>query len=123
MKIGLVNAKDGRPRIQIPWFRSPRAQRMTQLSRPGGTEAVTVPFRGWASKQNGELLRLASPEFDVFITADQSLEHQQNIGQFDIAVVILMAPSNRLADLMPLVPKVLALLASVRPGHIYRVAV
>ncbi len=86
-------------------------------------EAVTVPFRGWASKRNGELLRLASPEFDVFITADQNLEHQQNIGQFDIAVVILMAPSNRLADLMPLVPKVLGLLASVRPGHVYRVAV
>ena len=86
-------------------------------------EAVTVPFRGWASKRNGELLRLASPEFDVFITADQNLEHQQNIGQFDIAVVILMAPSNRLADLMPLLPKVLGLLASVRPGRIYRVAV
>ena len=88
-----------------------------------GHEAVTVPFRGWASKRNGELLRLASPEFDVFITADQNLEHQQNIGQFDIAVVILMAPSNRLADLMPLVPKALGLLASVHPGHIYRVAV
>ena len=86
-------------------------------------EAVTVPFRGWASKQNGELLRLASPEFDVFITADQSLEHQQNIEQFDIAVVILVAPSNRLADLMPLLPKVLGLLASVRPGCIYRVSV
>jgi predicted nuclease of predicted toxin-antitoxin system len=86
-------------------------------------EAVTVPFRGWASKRNGELLRLASPEFDVFITADQNLEHQQSIGQFEIAVVILVAPSNRLADLMPLLPKVLGLLASVRPGRIYRVSV
>ncbi len=86
-------------------------------------EAVTVPFRGWASKRNGELLRLASPEFDVFITADQNLEHQQNIGQFDIAVVILVAPSNRLADLMPLLPEVLGLLASVRPGRVYRVSV
>jgi hypothetical protein len=86
-------------------------------------EAVTVPFRGWASKRNGELLRLASPEFDAFITADQNLEYQQNIGQFDIAVVILVAPSNRLADLMPLLPKVLGLLASVRPGRIYRVSV
>lgn len=88
-----------------------------------GHEAVTVPFRGWASKRNGELLRLASPEFDVFITADQNLEHQQNVGQFDIAVVILVAPSNRLADLMPLLPKVLGLLASVRSGRIYRVSV
>lgn len=52
-------------------------------------EAVTVPFRGWASEKNGELLRLASAEFDVFITADQSLEHQQNVSQFDIAVVVL----------------------------------
>lgn len=86
-------------------------------------EAVTVPFRGWASKRNGEFLRLASPEFDVFITADQHLEHQQNIGHFDIAVVVLVAPSNRLADLLPLLPNVLELLASVRTGRIYRVSV
>ena len=86
-------------------------------------EAVTVPFRGWASKRNGEFLRLASAEFDVFITADQNLEHQQNVAQFDIAVVILVAPSNRLPDLTPLLPKVRQLLESVRPGIIYRVAV
>lgn len=86
-------------------------------------EAVTVPFRGWASKANGELLRLASAEFDVFITADQNLEHQQNVSQFDIAVIILVAPSNRLADLMPLLPRVREILVSVRPGHIYRIAV
>ena len=29
-----------------------------------GHEVATVPERGWASKSNGELLQLASPEFE-----------------------------------------------------------
>ncbi len=88
-----------------------------------GHEVVTVPYRGWASKRNGELLGLASAEFDVFVTADQNLEHQQNVAQFDIAVVILVARANRLADLIPVLPRLLALLPSLEPGRIYRVAV
>ena len=86
-------------------------------------EVVTVPFRGWASKKNGELLRLASAEFDVLITADQNLEHQQNVSNFEIAVIILAVPSNRLDHLIPLLTKVRALLGSVRPGHLYRVVI
>jgi len=37
----------------------------------------TVPEAGWASKQNGELLRLAEADFDVLLTNDQNMEHQQ----------------------------------------------
>lgn len=40
---------------------------------------ATVPEVGWASIQNGALLRLAEQEFDVFLTNDQNLEHQQNL--------------------------------------------
>ena len=37
---------------------------------------------GWAGKTNGELLRLAEQEFDVFLTADQKLPNQQNLATF-----------------------------------------
>lgn len=85
-------------------------------------EVVTVPFRGWASKRNGELLSLACTEFDAFVTADQNIEHQQNVTQLDIAVIILVARSNRLQDLLPLLPHLVGALSSARPGQIYRVA-
>lgn len=51
----------------------------------------TVPEAGWVSKQNGELLMLAEQSFDVLITNDQNMEHQQAIGGFDIAFIVLVA--------------------------------
>ena len=68
----------------------------------------TVPQMGWAGIKDGQLLDLAAAEFDVFITVDRNLSFQQNVPQFDIAVIVLAAPSNRLADLKPLAPKACA---------------
>jgi hypothetical protein len=67
-----------------------------------GCEVKTAPQMGWAGVKNGQLLALAEVEFDVFITVDRNLSFQQNLPQFNIAVIILQAPSNRLADLQPL---------------------
>lgn len=82
-----------------------------------GYEVKTVPQMGWAGVKNGQLLTLAELEFDVFITVDRNLSFQQNLPQFDIAVIVLQAPSNRLTDLKPLAPKVLAILATVTKGQ------
>ncbi len=83
-----------------------------------GYEVKTVPQMGWAGvKKNGELLALAEAKFDVFITVDRNLSFQQNLPQFDIAVIVLQAPSNRLADLKPLAPEILAILATVTKGQ------
>ena len=82
-----------------------------------GYEVRTVPQMGWAGTKNGQLLALAEAEFDVFITVDRNLSFQQNLLEFDIAVVVLQAPSNRLADLKPLAPKVLAILSTVAKGQ------
>ena len=55
-----------------------------------GHDARTAPEMGWASKRNGELLRLAvDGEFDAFLTVDRKLQHQQNLSAFNIAVVVL----------------------------------
>ena len=82
-----------------------------------GYEVKTVPQMGWAGAKNGPLLALAEAEFDIFITVDRNLSFQQNLPQFGIAVIILQASSNRLADLKPLVPEVLAILATVAKGQ------
>lgn len=81
-------------------------------------EIKTVPQMGWAGVKNGQLLALAEAEFDVFITVDRNLSFQQNLPQFNIAVIVLQAPSNRLADLKPLAPKVLAILAMATTGQV-----
>jgi hypothetical protein len=66
-------------------------------------DVETAPDRGWASLRNGELLGLAVSEgFDVFVTPDQSLPHQQNLASFHIAVVVLACGLNRMATYEPL---------------------
>jgi hypothetical protein len=71
---------------------------------------------GWATVENGALLTLASQHFDVFVTVDRNLSFQQNLDSFSIAVIVLQAKTNRLADLRPLVPSLLAAIESALPG-------
>ena len=75
-----------------------------------GHDTRTVPEMGWASKRNGELLALAVGRFDVFLTADRNLSFQQDAAAFDIAVVVLVARSNRFEDLRQLTPQILEIL-------------
>ncbi len=71
---------------------------------------------GWAGLDNGELVARAEKEFDIFITVDRNLTFQQNLPKFAIAVLILHAPTNRLQDLLPLVPKILEALTDPQKG-------
>jgi hypothetical protein len=86
-----------------------------------GHDAKTAPEMGWASKTNGELLALAAVDFDVFLTSDRNLSYQQNLSAFDLAVVVLVAPSNSMDDLRPLVPRILEMIVNARPGSITEV--
>jgi hypothetical protein len=79
-----------------------------------GHDARTAPEMGWASKRNGDLLALAAGQFEVFLTADRNLSHQQDLSSFDIAIVVLVAPSNRFEDLRPLVPRILEALVTAQ---------
>ena len=62
---------------------------------------------GWTRLGNGALLRQAAAEFHAVLTADQNIEFQQNLKTLPIAVVVLVANSNRLESLVPLVANVL----------------
>lgn len=86
-----------------------------------GHELVTVPEMGWAGRSNGELLQLASGQFDAFLTVDQSLEFQQNLKHLGVPVVLLVGPSNRFDDLKQLIPKILTFLENLKPGEVVRV--
>jgi hypothetical protein len=73
---------------------------------------------GWSGVFNGELLTLAVEQFDVFLTVDRNLAFQRNLTEFDIAVVVLHAATNRLQDLMPLVAELVELLPEVSAGTV-----
>jgi hypothetical protein len=81
-----------------------------------GHEVKTARQMSWSTIKNGELLALAAKDFDVFVTVDRNLSFQQNLPAFEIAVIVLRAVSNRLADLRPLLPELLATIPSVRQG-------
>jgi hypothetical protein len=60
---------------------------------------------------------------EVFVTADRNLEFQQNLSQTRLGVILLVAPSNALEDLLPLVPHLLAAIPKSQPGRVLRVEV
>jgi predicted nuclease of predicted toxin-antitoxin system len=81
-----------------------------------GHVVKTAPQMGWAGIKNGRLLALAEKEFEVFVTMDRNLSFQQHLPKFKIAVLVLKARSNRLMDLQPLAPKILAALPTLQVG-------
>lgn len=83
-------------------------------------EVRTVPEMGWASFKNGDLLSVASGNFDVLITTDQRLNYQQRVSTHAIAVVVLVARRNKLEYLLPLVPDPRNVLGKVKSGEVRR---
>jgi hypothetical protein len=65
---------------------------------------MTTPQVGWVGITNGELLRKASSDFDVFITVDRNLAFQQNVSNLPLPVIVIHAQSNKLKDLQQYVP-------------------
>jgi predicted nuclease of predicted toxin-antitoxin system len=87
-----------------------------------GHETSSVQRRGWAGIKNGKLLTLAATEFDVLVTADKGIEHQQNLAMLPIAVLIVLARSNRMEDMAPAVPGILQALSELQPRSIRKIA-
>jgi hypothetical protein len=78
----------------------------------------TVQEEGWSSIKNGELLRRSSATFDVFVTADKRLRHQQNITAHDIGVVVLGTHDVRLPRLQQILTELRSAISSVEPGMV-----
>ncbi|MEO8605791.1 MAG: hypothetical protein ABI629_24695 [bacterium] len=81
-----------------------------------GHEVRTAPEMGWGDLDNGNLLDAMTGRFDALVTVDKQLPHQQHIGDRQVGVVVLRAKSNRLSDLLPLVPDLLATLSNLGSG-------
>jgi hypothetical protein len=86
-----------------------------------GHSVSTVQGLGWEGTKNGALLKRASGLIDAFVTIDGNLQYQQNVSVLPFGIVVVGAPSNRMPDLAPLIPEMLAALGRVRPGTVEHV--
>jgi hypothetical protein len=83
-----------------------------------GYDVRTVPNMGWGDLDDGALLGQMADLFDALVTVDKNIPAQQNIRTRSFGVIILRAKTNRLADLIPLVPELRSALEILMPGEI-----
>jgi predicted nuclease of predicted toxin-antitoxin system len=86
-----------------------------------GHDVQTVSGLRWQGLKNGELLERAGGRFEAFVTMDRNIKQQQALADRSFGVVLLRAPSNRIAHLRPLVPALREALNGLKPGQIVRV--
>ena len=91
-----------------------------------GHTVVHITDTSLRGTQNGELLQMISSDYEVFLTIDRNIPFQQNLRRFSLAFIIIHAQSNKLADLLPLVPDVLNLLNKLdcdgfQPGDLHEI--
>jgi hypothetical protein len=72
-----------------------------------GFDTQTVLGMGWSGISNGKLLTLAQADFDVFVTVDKNLSFQQHLPKYSIAVILVHCKSNRVEDLLLILPDLL----------------
>ena len=86
-----------------------------------GHSVDTVAGRGWTGITNGELLRRMEGQYDALVTMDRGIEFQQNLTSATVGVLLLRAPSNRMAHLQPLVSTILDALPALKAGQLHRI--
>ena len=86
-----------------------------------GHDVSTVQELGWAGVKNGDLPVRAGGEIDVFITMDRKLEKQHDLSALPFGVVVVLARSNRVPDLLPLVGAMREALTQMVPGKVEHV--
>lgn len=84
-------------------------------------EVKTAYEMGWADYTNGKLLSEAGKDFDVMITTDKNIKYQQNLNTLPISIIVLNAKSNRLENLVALIPKLKEVFSTLALYKFYEV--
>ena len=80
-----------------------------------GHSVETAYEKGWSALRNGELLAKAEAAFDVLITTDRNLHHQQNLAERRIAILAL--PTTSWPRLQKITAEIAAAVDSLKPGQ------
>jgi predicted nuclease of predicted toxin-antitoxin system len=94
----------------VPWG-------LARLLAPAGHEVAAVAALGLEDSDDGLVLDRIAGRCDAFVTVDRNLPFQQRLAGRPFPVLVLRGRSNRLADLAPLAPALLAALATAPAGR------
>ncbi len=87
-----------------------------------GHTVITAAFQGWSGLKNGDLLEVAErAEFDLLITADQSMTYQQNMSRRKIALIVLS--TNNWALVQMHIRRIADAVGQIQPGGYSEVAI
>ncbi len=86
-----------------------------------GHDCTTAQQRGWGGIKNGDLLRLAEGEFDLFITSDQNIRYQQNLAGRQIPIIELS--TNDLRRIRASAAEIQAAVVAVKAGEFRRLEI
>jgi predicted nuclease of predicted toxin-antitoxin system len=86
-----------------------------------GHAVKTVAQSGWRGTDDGPLLILAQEQFDVFVTIDSNLEHQQNLKKFNLGFVIVSVRSNEINSYLHLFAQLKEAAESVSPSQVIHI--
>ena len=84
-------------------------------------DCIAVGDRGWKGIKNGELLRLAETQFDLFITADHSIRYQQNLKGYRIAILELS--TNDLRRIVAAASLLQSVIETIRPTELRKLEI
>jgi hypothetical protein len=79
---------------------------------------VPVAEEGWSGIKNGKLLALIAGQFDVFLTIDQNIRHQQNLANLPFAILFVAVPNNMMDSYRPLFGLIKETAHQLRPGDV-----
>lgn len=81
-----------------------------------GHAVDTAYERGWSTLANGDLLNAAeAASYDVFITTDQKLQHQQSLAGRRLGILVL--PTTRWPEIQRHAAVIVGAVAAVHPGE------
>src|SRR5258706_12297014 len=86
-------------------------------------EVQTVKSMGWTGVTNGKLIALAQERFDVLVTIDQNLEHQQNLTKLMVGLIVVSVPDNKIEYFRPIFSQLLKAVESVNPGQVIHIII
>jgi predicted nuclease of predicted toxin-antitoxin system len=87
-----------------------------------GHDAHTVEWAGFKGKKNSELIKAAElAGYDVLLTVDQGVPHQQNLAGRRLSIIVVLSSTNQIEDLLPLADAILSALETITLGEIVRV--
>ena len=86
-----------------------------------GHHVYSVNMMAWAGVKNGDLIKLADNQFDVFITIDKNLSYQQNLSRIRMAIVLISVKNNKVDTILSKSNELLKLLSDLKPAQFYTV--